>query len=481
MCMKRRFVDMVSRLKSSVPPSPNVTHPIPRSPRVIRRPTTTPGLMTDITWVSLLLLTVVTISRVHQYVGMIGRLRPALVLFALAIVGAFLQRRVHMPNLLRFWPGRVLIALSVWACLSAVFGISLGSSANFILDSFAKTLLYTVMLIIAVQNWRDLSRLVWAVVIGVGILAWISVVVVGISKTRSNATFDANDVGLIMVMGIPLTVVILQTSGKWGKLFSIAVLLLSAVTVAKSQSRGAFIGMLVVGIGILLSLHAVSVFRRLAIVVAAAVALLVAAPEGYWDLIETLRNPTSDYNWDSQNGRKELAKRGIGYMLNYPVFGIGIHNFARAEGTISSKARDHLPGTGLRWASPHNSYAEVGAELGIPGFLMWTSLVFGGMVGMRRLHRRLPSEWRTGEAEQRFLYSLTAGLPVAMAGFAVTSFFVSFAYLDPVYILAAMTTGAYVCVAQRLGPGVLHARRSAIVRRRRQPVLVPRPEPAALP
>jgi O-antigen ligase len=136
----------------------------------------------------------------------------------------------------------------------------------------------------------------------------------------------------------------------------------------------------------------------------------------------------------------------VGYMMRYPVFGIGIHNFTRAEGTISEKAYAHVVGTGLRWAAPHNSYVEVGAELGIPGLILWSSLVFGGMAGVFRMHRLLPREWRRGNPEQRFLYALTASLPIALLGFAVTSSFVSFAYLDPIYILAAMVSGTYLLV-----------------------------------
>jgi hypothetical protein len=37
-----------------------------------------------------------------------------------------------------------------------------------------------------------------------------------------------------------------------------------------------------------------------------------------------------------------------------------------------------------------------------------------------------------------------------MIGFAVTSFFVSFAWLDPIYVMAAFLTGLYVATREHL-------------------------------
>ena len=57
----------------------------------------------------------------------------------------------------------------------------------------------------------------------------------------------------------------------------------------------------------------------------------------------------------------------------------------------------------------------------------------------------------TGDPEQRFMYLASMYLALAMVGFAVTAFFLTFAWLDMVYFIAAMMGGLYVCVARRLG------------------------------
>jgi O-antigen ligase len=140
----------------------------------------------------------------------------------------------------------------------------------------------------------------------------------------------------------------------------------------------------------------------------------------------------------------------MGYMMQRPFFGVGISNFPTAEGTMSEKSRTHVAGTGIRWAAAHNSYVQIGAELGVPGLTLWVILIFGGIVQMHRLRSRLPKYWARGDPEERFLYVTAMYLPVALVGFAVSSFFVSFAYLDPIYILAALMAGLYVAVEAKL-------------------------------
>jgi O-antigen ligase len=158
----------------------------------------------------------------------------------------------------------------------------------------------------------------------------------------------------------------------------------------------------------------------------------------------TILSVKEDYNYTDREGRKAVMERGIGYVKQYPVFGLGIDNFARAECTISPKIALMRTNGPLRCTAPHNSYVQAATELGIPGFLIWVSLVIGGILGPLRLRRRLPKSWRRGTQSERFIYGATSFFAVAMVGFAVPGFFVTFAYMDPLYVLAAFLTGLYV-------------------------------------
>lgn len=402
----------------------------------------------------LFFLTIVTVSRVHGYVGL-SALRPAFLLVGLTCAYIFLNpQTVNWTGLLRTWPAKLITALGVMACISVPFGMSIGGSGAFILETYAKVLLYAFLLILAIRHVGDLYTFVWAYVVSSGVLVILAVVVVGVSKSRGLQTYDANDLGLVLLVGLPLALAVFQsTDSKLAKLISGGAVAGIGMAMSLSMSRGGFLGILAVGAGLLVLLKGVSVAKRLAFVAIAAVTLAVAAPAGYWELMGTILNPTEDYNWDNDYGRRQVWTRGIGYMMGSPITGIGIGNFTRAEGTISDPATSFNLDPDrrrIKWSVAHNSFLETGAEMGIPGLILFSSLVFGGMVAMVRLRKRLPAAWARGDPQERFLFHLALYMPVSLLAFAVTGFFVSFAYQDPVYILAAFMAGLYVAAEAKL-------------------------------
>jgi hypothetical protein len=181
------------------------------------------------------------------------------------------------------------------------------------------------------------------------------------------------------------------------------------------------------------------------------VGLLIGAPEGYWQQMGTIFSAEEDYNVTSEYGRMPIAKRGVSYMFRYPVFGVGIANFPRAEGTISPIAADRLSaGQAVQWIAPHNTYVQVGAELGLLAMIIWLSLLYMGTVGLWRLRLRIPKSWEFDSPERRFLRELCLFLPVSFLAFAVTSFFLSHAYTPPVYIFFGYLGAVHILVGREL-------------------------------
>jgi len=417
---------------------------------------------------ALFALMVVSVSRVHQALGL-GALRPAFLLFAFAVGYAVLNPSTIRTSLLfRTWPPKVFVALGIMACLSVPFGLSIGGSAMFILQTYSKTLLFGLLLVAALRRSGDLRFFVWAYVISCGILVYFAAFTFGLSQAsgggfarlQSLYTYDSNDLGLVLMVGLPLTILMMQAAlTRKARIASGTVLVGIGAAAALSGSRGAFIGLIVVGFALLFTLKRISFAKRAGFVFAVALSLVIAAPQGYWEQMQTLTNPTADYNWDSRYGRRMVWTRGLEYFASNPISGIGIGNFGRAEGTISEPARnfENRVGERLKWSVAHNSFLEPLAEMGLPGFLLWSSLVFGGMISMVRLRRRLPQAWARGDPEQRFLYGATLYIPISLVGFTATAFFVSFTYQDPIYILAAFVAGVHVACRDRL-------KREALVR-----------------
>ena len=130
---------------------------------------------------------------------------------------------------------------------------------------------------------------------------------------------------------------------------------------------------------------------------------------------------------------------------------------------MSRRAVDWTPGMpGIKWSAAHNSFLQAGAELGIPGLLLFCTLVVGCIMAPWKLRRRIPPAWATGDWEQRYMYQAAAFLPLAALGFAVPAFFVSFAYHDPIYILAAFV-GALTAAVPANSPVIARCRSACSV------------------
>ncbi len=408
----------------------------------------------------LLLLIIITISRVHQYFGFLTPLRPALLLFvwagAMLLVG---DSRTATAN----WketPMRLVLVLGGTAIVSAVFGISIGGSASFILNGYWKVIVTALMVAAAVRTEDDLWTMIWAYVIAIGILSFMTMTVFhmeaaganGFSRLGDGYTYDANDIGLVCVTGIPLCFVTLRSSGRLGKLASIVILALACVAIARTGSRGAFLGILAIAVGLLFMSGGISVTRRIGIAVVGALALAIAAPPGYLKQMGTITNPKDDYNYTSRTGRIEVAKRGIGYLQRNPLTGIGVMNFPRAEGTLSEAAQDfESGGAGVKWSAAHNTFLQATVEMGLIGGIAFLALVWNGMAIGRRVRPFLAGRTPAAGGRGLLLISVAAYLPIAFIGFTVSAFFLSFAYMDPIYILAAFAAGT-IGVARRLAP-----------------------------
>jgi len=429
------------------------------SPGVQARPAESEQFATirDPLRISIGVLIVLAVSRIHQQFPAIAALRPAL-LFTLAVmVYAFLNpRSLSSESIFRTFPAKVFALLAIIATLSVPFGISLGNSGRFIWEGYWKTLIFAFVMIAACRSARDLYTYVWSYAIGAALLSYLAIFVfklthytgeISYARLSGLSTYDANDIGCVLLPGLVFTLLALQTTKVvWQKVTCVVVLLSIMAALGRGGSRGTFLGMIAVGVMLLLFIGSVSVFKRVLLVAVASGALAVGAPSGYFDQMATMLD-TKDYNYNSIDGRKALAKRGMEYMWRFPIFGLGINNFQKAECTISSKVHTQKGTKGIiRCTPPHNSYVQAGAETGLGGFIVWPSLLVFGIIGPFRLRRKLPRSWAKGTDEQRFLVGACQYLPAAFVGFAVTAYFLSFAWMDIYYMLGAYLSALYLSV-----------------------------------
>src|SRR5690606_15321749 len=122
------------------------------------------------------------------------------------------------------------------------------------------------------------------------------------------------------------------------------------------------------------------------------VLLMTFGGETYWSLMKTMLNPSQDYNWagGSETGRMEIWKRGVTYMAGNPLLGVGVRCFSVAEGTLSPQAAQQSIGIGFKWSTAHNSFVQIGAELGVGGLLLFCAMLASSFRQLWRIARLRP-------------------------------------------------------------------------------------------
>jgi O-antigen ligase len=417
-----------------------------------------PRYKVDPLWGAIAVSIIVGISRIHQHFGPLMVIRPAMLSFLVAVGYSLLvPSALRTATLRETWHWKALVVIGICAIMSIPFGISMGAAGSFFLNSYISLLVYTFLMVLAVRNWRDLKFLVFVFLVADALLLYLCLFVFGsqlassgIDRLTFDYSYDANDVCVILVMSVPMAVFMLYSARGFARLFYLLILGGTIFAIALTGSRGGMVGLAAVSVSLFLAARDVKLIHRLGLVGMFIVILILAAPPGYWKQMQTILDPKDDYNITSDYGRVEIMKRGLTYVARYPIFGVGISNFGRAEGSISARARNAPPGEQIMWTAPHNTSLQVAAEIGLIAFSAWMAVIIAGTVGLFRTRGRLPKSWRYGSQEQRFLYQMTVYLPVAFIGFFVNSFFVSWAYLDAFYLLFVMLTGLHVATRQCL-------------------------------
>jgi O-antigen ligase len=261
--------------------------------------------------------------------------------------------------------------------------------------------------------------------------------------------YDGNDIGVVFMVGLPLAVVFLRSRDRVLQLVAIGAACLALIALVLTASRGGLIGLAVGGLAMVVLSPGWNIPKKLAAIAVPVVAMVLFAPDGYWDQMSSILHPQDDYNLTSDTGRIAIWTRALGYIAQYPIFGIGPNNFLRAGWFISDVGSSGLVGAVIMDQAPHNTFIQVWTELGTVGLLIWLTLIGGGVIVPLQFRKRFPRRWlEKGTADQRFLYLMASYLPASFLGFSATAFFVSHAYTPIFYALMGILAG-FVKVSRR--------------------------------
>ncbi len=386
----------------------------------------------------------ISISRVHGFFPILATIKATLLLSVLGVIMLFGTMESWRPgDLGKHWIPKLSGLLLVIAILGVPFGIYPGQSLNTITDLFARALLLGVMVWASARTpagTRFMAKTLAAAIVTAAALALFVGKRDSSGRLAGGYTYDANDIALVAVVGIPLCVWWLLDKANRFRGAVLAATPLLIYLVIQTKSRGGFLALVaVLGAILVLGLRGKNrQFRQASGMIAVLVALSIPLlPGGYLDTMRTM-NDKDDYNRTSPTGRIEVWKRGMGYAYSHPLTGVGIGNFATAEGTLSSISRERSAETkGWKWSTAHNSFVLAAAELGLIGGSAFLILVVGSIVTLLRLGRG------KGDGTENLL---PAFLGISVLGFAVAGYFLSWTYYDLTWALfglaAAVLMGA---------------------------------------
>jgi O-antigen ligase len=333
----------------------------------------------------------IAVGRVHQLFPALEAMRPA-ILTGLFAIGLYVLDRDATRRLGLIWvlPTKCVVALFTWMVLSVPGSLWPGNSFSLVFDNFVKTALMYMVVAGAVRDVRDVERLAAAYLAGA--TAYAGVVLSRFELGSGDAWrlghlyyYDANDFATLVVSALPLGLYFAYAARRLlTRMLALLALLVLTVVFVHTGSRGGFLALVAVSGFVLLRYKAIATGWRISAFVLVALLLMATASEQYWRQMGTIFSD-ADYNHTEETGRLQIWRRGVGYMLQYPVLGVGPGNFQTAEGRLSPLAVRQEFGRGVRWNAAHSSVIQVGAELGVVGLLLFLTLIASTFGALRRV------------------------------------------------------------------------------------------------
>jgi len=276
---------------------------------------------------------------------------------------------------------------------------------------------------------------------------------------------DENDLALAMGMAIPFAYFLIQ-SPRAGALFRAGCVLALALMVGAivvSGSRGGFLGMVAVAMGIVyFSRNRLRNFILVAL--AAGVALLVV-PAGYKQEVQSIQNI------EDATRNERLYSWGLAWdmFVDNPL-GVGAGNFPFRVGEYEARAGSGYDPVQMRSISgraAHSLYFTLIPELGIAGIVAFTVMAVGVARRAREATEAIEAKPDATPMELE-LALLGRAMRVSLVGFLISGAFVTVLYYPHFWYLLGFAIALRVAVVgERFAPKTIPVFR--------QPIALPEP------
>lgn len=338
----------------------------------------------------------------------------------------------------------VLIILFVAHCTVSAALAAPGALNNFpIYIDLLKSITYCLVMFLFVNSRLRLHAMLIAVALGLGFHGLVEGLktlasggghtVIGLPNTKMS---DNNHFGVALVMALPVLLYLYQYS-KWRlvRYGFLGVLGATVLAIVGSNSRGAFLAMVVFAGMLVLSSRRKVMASTLVMIGVALV--LVLSPASWFERVETIGHAGED---SSFMGRVDAWNIASALALKNPVFGTGLHAMLSPEVWHSVRPSDGLlsavapPVQQIQARAAHSIYFEVLGDLGFVGLVLFLAILGNALLTVRQIKRH------TARAGPQMLWArdMADALGLACIVFAVGGGGVSLAYFETFYVVVVL-------------------------------------------
>lgn len=386
------------------------------------------------------IVVVTYVWRVQSIVPALGALRISLVAALTgAMLIAFSRHPARRLRLLRSPLLSLLLVLLGLIVVGLPFSIRPGRTFHFIVWDFVPNLLMVVVVVGSVRRLKDLTWLAGAHIAGAAVYCAFVALTFRVDASTGRlgdiVYYDANDLALALVCTFPFVLFFLRSSAPWlQRWVIIPILLLMLVVFVRTGSRGGLFGLFTISLCALFTYRAIKLPVRVFAISAGVLGLVLFGGDAYWARMRTVLSPHEDYNMTSETGRLNVWKNGLSLMGKHAVVGVGARCYAPANGTLSALAEARRSrGFDAPWEVAHNSYVEIGVELGVPGLLVFLGMLFSGI----RSTWRMSTRSLAGDDMRGAYAAFARASSMSLIGFVVSGTFLSAEYMSLLYLLIA--------------------------------------------
>jgi putative inorganic carbon (hco3(-)) transporter len=329
----------------------------------------------------------------------------------------------------------IWIIFILWMVATTLFAVERDVAATQLIKVL-KIQIFSLLTVILTNSWERVRALIWCIVLSIGYFAvkggvWV-IRTGGSSKVWGPAgTFieGNNELALATLMTIPLAYFLYATETRsWKRKALVVGIVMSALSVAGSFSRGAIVAAAAMSLFIIWRSR--SRFSAAAMVLLICLGVFAFMPQSWTDRLNTIQTYQDD---GSAQKRINTWHFAWNFVRDHPVLGGGYEVFLSRDAYVKYAPRSDA---GWIFQDAHSNYMKVLAEHGFPGLLLFL-LIF--VAGWRRAS--MATKWAGSFARgspQHSVGTLGRMLQASIVAYAVGGAFLGLCYFDLPYNLIGL-------------------------------------------